>query len=48
MTTRSYAIRDDQSRRIEYLLPGRVGTVKVTAKNNRLFVEAVFRTLLTE
>ena len=41
MTTRRYALRDDQWQRIEHLLPGRVGTVGVTAKDNRLFVEAV-------
>ena len=41
MTTRRYALRDDRSQRIEYLLPDRVGTVGVTAKDNRLFVEAV-------
>ena len=31
MTTRRYALRDDQWQRIEHLLPGRVGTVGVTA-----------------
>ena len=36
-----YALRDDQWKRIENLLPGREGTVGVTARNNRLFVEAV-------
>lgn len=36
-----YALRDDQWERIEELLPGRKGYVGVTAKNNRLFVEAV-------
>ncbi|MBT7202915.1 MAG: transposase, partial [Deltaproteobacteria bacterium] len=41
MTTRRYALRDDQWQRIEHLLPGRVGTVGVTAKDNRLFGEAV-------
>ena len=41
MTTRRYALRDDQWERIKDLLPGREGTVGVTAKNNRLFVEAV-------
>ena len=41
MTTRRYALRDDQWQRIEHLLPGRVGTGGVTAKDNRLFVEAV-------
>lgn len=38
---RSYALRDDQWERIEDLLPGREGYVGVTAKDNRLFVEAV-------
>ena len=41
MTTRRYALRDDLWQRIEHLLPGRVGTVGVTVKDNRLFVEAV-------
>ena len=41
MTTRRYALRDDQWQRIGHLLPGREGTLGVTAKNNRLFVEAV-------
>src|SRR4028118_2156505 len=39
--TRRYALRDDQWERIKDLLPGRKGTVGVTAKDNRLFVEAV-------
>ena len=39
--TRRYGLRDDQWARIEHLLPGRAGHVGVTAKNNRLFVEAV-------
>ena len=38
---RRYALRDDQWDRIEGLLPGREGCVGVTAKDNRLFVEAV-------
>jgi transposase len=38
---RRYALRDDQWERIKGLLPGRAGTVGVTAKDNRLFVEAV-------
>ena len=38
---RRYALRDDRWARIKNLLPGREGTVGVTAKNNRLFVEAV-------
>src|SRR5512146_3314294 len=36
-----YGLRDDQWQRIEDLLPGRIGHVGVTAKDNRLFVEAV-------
>ncbi len=39
--TRRYALRDDQWSKIKDLLPGREGTVGVTAKDNRLFVEAV-------
>ncbi len=39
--TRRYALRDDQWERIKHLLPGREDTVGVTAKDNRLFVEAV-------
>jgi transposase len=38
---RRYALRDDQWARIEGLLPGREGHVGGTAKDNRLFVEAV-------
>jgi transposase len=38
---RRYALRDDQWSRIEDLLPGRDGSVGVTAGDNRLFVEAV-------
>jgi transposase len=38
---RCCALRNDQWERIEGLLPGRVGTVGVTAEDNRLFVEAV-------
>ena len=38
---RRYRIRDDQWDRIKDLLPGRDGHVGVTAKDNRLFVEAV-------
>lgn len=38
---RRYALRDDQWGRIRDLLPGRVGSVGVTARDNRLFVEAV-------
>jgi transposase len=39
--TRRYALRDDQWERIKDLLPGREETVGVTAKDNRLFIEAV-------
>lgn len=39
--TRRYGLRDDQWARIEHLLPGRVGHVGGTARDNRLFVEAV-------
>lgn len=39
--SRRYALRDDQWKRIEDLLPGREGSVGVTARDNRLFVEAV-------
>ena len=39
--TRRYGLRDDQWDRIEDFLPGRDGHVGVTAKDNRLFVEAV-------
>jgi transposase len=40
MTPR-HALRNDQWDRIKDLLPGREGTVGVTGKDNRLFVEAV-------
>lgn len=39
--SRRYALRDDQWDRIKNMLPGREDTVGVTAKDNRLFVEAV-------
>jgi transposase len=38
---RRYALRDDQWDRIEDHVPGREGSVGVTAADNRLFVEAV-------
>lgn len=41
MTRRRYALRDDQWERIKDLLPGRIGWVGATAKDNRLFVETV-------
>jgi transposase len=39
--SRRYALRDDQWERIKDMLPGREDSVGVTAKDNRLFVEAV-------
>jgi transposase len=38
---RRYALRDDQWERIKNFLPGRAGHVGVTARDNRLFVDAV-------
>ena len=38
---RRYALREDQWERIQGLLPGREGHVGGTARDNRLFVEAV-------
>lgn len=38
---RRYGLRDDQWEKIKDLLPGRRDTVGVTAKDNRLFIEAV-------
>src|ERR1700720_4482960 len=38
---RRFGLLDDQWERIKDLLPGREGSVGVTAKDNRLFVEAV-------
>jgi transposase len=38
---RRFGLRDDQWERIRDLLPGREGSVGVTAADNRLFVEAV-------
>jgi hypothetical protein len=38
---RRYGLRDDQWDRIKDLLPGREGSVGVTARDNQLFVEAV-------
>jgi transposase len=39
--TKCYTLRDDQWEQIKDLLPGRMDTVGRTAKDNRLFVEAV-------
>ena len=36
-----YALRDDQWERIKDLLPGRAGHVRPTARDNRLFIDAV-------
>ena len=41
MTPRRYALRDDQWDRIQDLLPGRPGSVGVTARDNRWFIDAV-------
>ena len=41
MKSRRYTLRDDQWDRSKDLLPGRDGYVGGTAKDNRLFVEAV-------
>jgi len=38
---RRYGLRDDQWERFKDLLPGREATVGVTAKDNRLFIDAV-------
>ena len=38
---RRYVLWDDQWERFRDLLPGRLGSVGVTAKDNRLVVEAV-------
>ena len=38
---RRYGLQDDQWQKSQDWLPGRDGTVGVTAKDNRLFVEAV-------
>ncbi len=38
---RRHAMRDDQWARIEALVPGRAGHVGGTARDNRVFVEAV-------
>jgi transposase len=39
--SRRYGLREDQWERMKDLLPGREACVGVTAKDNRLFVEAV-------
>jgi transposase len=41
MTWRRHALREDQWEAIRDMLPGRRETVGVTAKDNRLFVDAV-------
>jgi len=41
MTVRRYALREDQWERIQGMLPGSEEWVGTTAKDNRLFVEAV-------
>ena len=39
--SRRYALRDDQWNRIKEMLSGKAGDVGVTARDNRLFVDAV-------
>jgi len=39
--SKRYALRDDQWEKIKHLLPGQKGWVGCSAKDNRLFVEAV-------
>lgn len=39
--TKRYSLRDDQWEKIKDMLPGQKSWVGATAKNNRLFVEAV-------
>jgi transposase len=39
--SRRYGLKDEQWVKIEHMLPGRKGSVGVTAKDNRLFIEAV-------
>ena len=41
MSTRRYGLRDDPWERVKDWLPGRAGSEGRTAKDNRLFVEAV-------
>ena len=41
MVRSRYALREEQWAKIKDLLPGRKETVGVTAKDNRLFVEAI-------
>ena len=41
LMSKRYALRDDQWNRIKDLLPDRQETVGVTAKDNRLFIDAV-------
>ena len=43
---RRFGLRDDQWDRIKDLLPGREGSVGVTAADNRLFVDAVLYRVL--
>lgn len=41
MATRRYGLKDEQWEKIKDLLPGSEGYIGTTAKDNRLFVEAV-------
>ena len=42
MSTRRYGLRDDQWERIKDFLPGRIGSEGRPARDNRLFLDAVF------
>ena len=44
---RRHELTEEQFKKIEKLLPGRKGTVGVTAKNNRNFINAVYWTFKT-
>lgn len=47
MTSDRKVLRDDQWERIAHLLPGKKGDCGVTAKDNRLFIEAVLWVIRT-
>ena len=47
MTRRRYELTDDEWQRIEHLLPGKEGDPGRTARDNRLFVNAVLWILRT-
>lgn len=39
---RRHEVSEEQFKKIEHLLPGRKGSVGVTAKNNRTFINAIY------